>query len=189
MYSAHARVYARTVRFPSGNNFTFDVWGRVWRNDSFSVVSVVPFDRATQTFTMLREYNVAHGRFVYAFPQGQFERVKHASLRDAARAELEEEAGLRCTSWTDLLAEGVREGAPQDKYQREKVFYFLCTAVEAVAEKAEVDAEEEIEVVSGVTPGQVRELVAEGVLQSNNIAAALMALDRLRRMRLLPCDA
>lgn len=188
VYDRYARVYSRKVQFPDGKKFEFDVWGRVWKNNSFAVVTVVPFDRATRTFTLVREYNIAHARFAYVFPTGQMEREKHASNEVAAAAELEEEAQLRCRHWINLLgAEG--RGAPQDKYQREEVFYYLCTDAEHVEDAAAGDEEEDMDVVHGVTPLQLRELVQAGAMQSNQIAASLLALDKLRSLHLLPYSA
>lgn len=103
--------------------------------------------------------------------------------------ELEEEAGLACDSWTDLLPSDGGTGAPQDKYQRETVHYFLCTAAKRIGAGKGVDEEEDIEVVQGVTSAQIRELVAAGALQSNNIAAGLMAIDWLRHHGMLPMSA
>lgn len=189
VYDRYARVYSRKVQFPNGKQFAFDVWGRVWKNDSFGVVTVVPFDRATQTFTLIREYNIAHARFSYVFPTGQMERAKHSSNEVAAAAELEEEAQLRCNHWLNLLGADGGRGAPQDKYQREAVFYYLCTDAEHVDNAAQLDDEEEIEVVHGVTPEQLHGLVAAGAMQSNQIAASLLALDKLRNLHLLPYSA
>lgn len=189
VYDRYARVYSRKVQFPDGKQFDFDVWGRVWKNDSFGVVTVIPFDRETRTFTLIREYNIAHARFSYVFPTGQMERAKHASNEAAAAAELEEEAQLRCNHWSNLLGGDEGRGAPQDKYQREVVFYYLCTDAEHVDDAAAVDEEEDIEVVHGITSKQLRELVAAGAMQSNQIAAAYLALDRLRSLHLLSCSA
>lgn len=186
VYDRYARVYAREIRFPNGKQFSFDIWGRVWKNDSFSVVTVVPFDRATGTFTLVREYNIAHARFVYSFPQGCVERSKHRTNQAAAAAELEEEAQLRCDNWINLLEGDEGVGAPQDKYQRESVFYYLCTDASHVDDPAALDPEENIQIVHGVSSTQLRELVAAGALQSNNIAAAVMGMDKLRQLRLLP---
>lgn len=188
VYDKYARVYSRRVQFPNAQVFAFDVWGRVWKNDSFSVVIAVPFHRATQTFTLIREYNIAHGRFVYSFPQGCVEHYKHPTIRHAAIAELQEEAHLQCHQWHNLLADDTKAGAPQDKYQRESVFYLLCTeAVEfGHGDSGGVDQEEDMDIVKGVSPGQFRELVAAGALQSNNMAAGLMAIERLRSLGHLP---
>lgn len=189
VYRGYARVYSRIVRFPNNKQFAFDVWGRVWKNDSFSVVTVVPFDRETRTFTLIREYNIAHAKFVYAWPQGQVETSRHDGAQQAAAAELEEEAQLKCQEWSDLLGKEAGSGSPQDKYQREVVHYYLCTDALHVDNAAERDLEEDMDVIHGVTATQVRELVAAGLMQSNNIAAGLMAIDRLRRLGHLPASA
>lgn len=184
VYGRYARVYDRKIQFPNGKTFSFDIWGRVWRNNSFSVVSVVPFDRYSQTFTLVREYNPAHERHVYSFPQGMVEWSKHTNVQAAAAAELEEEAHLKCRKWTSLLTEK-GAGVPQDKYQREVVFFYLCADVVTVDKAAKIDEEEDIEIVNGVTIRQFQELCAAGVLQSNNVAAGLMAIEQLRAMRFI----
>lgn len=178
VYDRYARVYSRDIRFPNGRIFSFDVWGRVWRNDSFTVVAIVPFDRHAHTFTLIREYNPAHGRYVYSFPQGVMEPSRHKDTRSAAAAELEEEAHLRCKHWVPLFSG--KDGMPQDKFQRESVFTFLCSDSVVVQNPAHVDDEEEIEIVSGVSVDDFRNLAKNGALQSNNVAAGLLALDHLR---------
>ena len=185
VYSRYARVYSRDIRFPNGKTFSYDVWGRDWKNDSFAVVTVIPFDPQTQTFTLIREYNIAHTKFVYAFPQGQFERAKHASFVIGAIREMEEEARLTCDE-KDMLQLG--SGVPQDKYQRESVYYFLCTKTKPSG-NAERDEEEDIDIVPGVTVDQLRAVSMGGRLQSNNVAGAYMGMDKLKRMKLMPMSA
>lgn len=192
VYDRYARVYSRDVRFQDGKVHSFDVWGRVWKNNSFSVVAVVPFDCVSQTFTLIREFNPAHGRHVYSFPQGMVERTKHVDIRAAAAAELEEEAHLKCREWTPLFdaqSGGGGGGVPQDKYQREVVYFYLCADAVGVTHAAHLDAEEDIEIVSGVTPSQFKQLSHAGALQSNNIAAGLLAMDQLRQMNLIPLSS
>lgn len=180
VYDRYARVYSRDIRFPDGRMFSFDVWGRNWRNNSFTVVAIVPFDRHAHTLTLVREYNPAHGRHVYSFPQGVMEPSRHSDIQSAAAAELEEEAHLKCKSWLPLFSG--KNGMPQDKYQRESVFSFLCSDAVAVDNPAHVDDEEDIEIVSGVSINEFRSLAKRGALQSNNVAAGFLALDQLRMM-------
>lgn len=185
VYDRYARVYSRTLRFPNGKQFEFDIWGRNWRNDSFAVVCIVPFDKVSHTFTLVREYNVAHMRFVYSFPQGQVE-GKHHDLLQAASAELEEEAHMRCDDLKHMLTgNGITLGAPQDKYQRERVFYFMCTKWTQLTTTHRTDPEENIQIVNKVTPDQLYQLVAEGTLQSNNMAAAMLAIHQLKEALIL----
>lgn len=186
VYDRYARVYSRDIRFPDGRMFSFDVWGRNWRNDSFTVVAIVPFDRHAHTLTLVREYNPAHGRHVYSFPQGVMEPSRHSDIQSAAAAELEEEAHLKCESWIALFSG--KDGMPQDKYQRESVFSFLCSDAVVVDNPAHVDDEEDIEIVSGVSINEFRNLAKRGALQSNNVAAGLLALDQLRLMGITSAD-
>jgi 8-oxo-dGTP pyrophosphatase MutT (NUDIX family) len=191
VYSRYARVYSRKLRHPDGKEFEYDVWGRNWRNDSFAVVCVVPFDSSDMTFTLVREYSVAHGMLVYSFPQGCYETGKHASPQAAAEAELDEEARLRCkkSSWIPLL--DTPAGSPQDKFQREKVHYFLCADVFGLEEgdARQRDAEENINIERGISVAQLKALMRAGVMQSNNIAAGMLAINRLRLDGSLPMEA
>lgn len=114
---------------------------------------------------------------------------KHVTLINAAAAELEEEAHLACDHLVSLLSDDdvVSGGVPQDKYQRESVYFFLCADSKHVDNPAHLDDEEEsLEVVHGVTVEQVYELARAGALQSNNIAAGLMAVEKLRNMNVVP---
>lgn len=187
VYSRYARMYSRRVKYPDGKLVDFDVLGRVWKNDSFTVVVTVPFDPEDATFTLVREYNPAHNMHVYSFPQGCMEPRKHRNAADAALAELEEEARISCeaSGMTALLDTNL--GAPQDKYQRESVHYFLCTKPTAVPKVHERhrDAEENIDVQTHIGVEKLQGLIRAGVLQSNNIAAGLLAIDRLRELGML----
>jgi 8-oxo-dGTP pyrophosphatase MutT (NUDIX family) len=169
VYSRYARMYARTIRRVDGSTVDYDVLGRVWKNDSFRVVSVVPFSRVSNTFTLIREYNIAHDMHVYAFPQGCVETSKHASPHAAAEAELDEEAQLRCSDGKLIsLLEYTARGMPQDKYQRESVFPFLCTAAVRIplGRGRERDSEEDsMDVVRGVGVKELKGLMRAGLLQ------------------------
>lgn len=188
MYSRFARVYSRTVQHSNGDTFEYDVWGRNWKNESFTVVCVVPYNPRTRAFTLIREYNVAHNKHVYSFPQGCYEKSKHASPMDAALAELEEEARVSCGISHMIPLLDTPHGSPQDKYQREAVHYFLCKDVIRLSNNSlrSRDAEESIEVTEHVPVSLLKGLIRAGVMQSNNIAAGLLAIDRLRQDGLLP---
>jgi 8-oxo-dGTP pyrophosphatase MutT (NUDIX family) len=185
-YSRYARMYNRRVLLPNATTATeFDIVGRVWRGDSFTVVSVIPFDVVGQTFTMLREFNPATAAAAFTFPQGCVEASKHKSPLDAAHAELEEEARLRCDP--SAMIPLLDAPSSQDKYQREVVHYFLCTSSRRVApsDSNARDKEELLFVERHVTVRHLRGLIRAGVLQSNNIASAFLAMDRLRDLGLL----
>lgn len=192
VYSRFARMYNRVIRHPgTRGTFGYDILGRVWRNDSFAVVSVIPFDTKTGTFTMLKEYNFAHARAVFTFPQGCYQPTKHTSPRTAVLSELNEEAGLGCRddALVDLLDS--TEGSPQDKYQREVVHYYLCTSTIPLANglRQGQDLEEHIIVERHVSVSELKAFVRLGMLQSNNIAGALLAIDKLKELGLLALGA
>ncbi|GAB0493330.1 hypothetical protein MMPV_004610 [Pyropia vietnamensis] len=211
VYSRYARMYDRRVETPAGPiayDVLGRVWkarGRGGGTDktdgggSFAVVIAVPYDASTRTFTLIREYSPAHGRRVYGFAGGVVE-AGEAPAAAAAR-EMEEETRTVCAeggdaasgagsaartdgggAWVDLLGEPeAAAGAPQDKYQREVVHYYLCTDAVPVGTGAgrPRDADEVMDVVSGVTADALRTVVRGGGMQSNFMAAALLALDEL----------
>ncbi len=181
-WTGYARVYSRTVAYADGRpNATFDVWGRTWRGGMFGVAIAVPFVRKTRSFTLVREFCVAHNRFVYSFPAGQVE-SKHKDAADAAVAELDEEARLVCRKPMRELV----KGAPQDKFQREAVHYYLCDdAVRKRSGFAMRDKEELIDIVPGVRVEELLALVSAGAMQSNMIAAAMLAIHDLTKRGLL----
>jgi len=183
-WTGYARVYERTVVYSDGRkNATFDVWGRTWRDETFGVVIIIPFVRSSRTFTLVKEFCVAHNRFVYSFPAGQIER-KHKSILEAAKMEFAEEAHMKCARPLKPLLTG-DIGAPQDKFQREAVHYYLCQDSKTVLDAPVRDAEENIDIISGVRPAELLAIVKAGTMQSNMIAAAMLALHDLRMTRLL----
>lgn len=181
-WTGFARVYSRQVLYEDGHNVTFDVWGRCWRDEAFAVAIVVPFDRLTRTFTLVREFCIAHGRHVYSFPAGQVEKKHGGDATAAAVAELEEEAHLKCATRMRKL---VTMAAPQDKFQREVVHYFLCDRIVPMSSAALLDPEERIDIVGGVKAATLLNIVRAGGMQSNMMAAALLAMDDLRLRRFL----
>lgn len=187
-FQRYARVYSQHVRQPSGNVVDFDIVGRLWKDESFAVISVVPYDPATKTFTLIREYNPATRSGAYTFPQGSVEPAKHGSPLHAALAELREEGRLRCDpkNMVNLLD----RGSSQDKYQKEVVHYFLCTLVvpEAQEEWQARDKDELMHIESAVSVGELKALIRAGVMQSNVIASAFLAIDHLQAVGELSVD-
>eukprot|EP00188_Purpureofilum_apyrenoidigerum_P001981 Plantae.Rhodophyta-Purpureofilum_apyrenoidigerum.ctg2161.p1 GENE.Plantae.Rhodophyta-Purpureofilum_apyrenoidigerum.ctg2161~~Plantae.Rhodophyta-Purpureofilum_apyrenoidigerum.ctg2161.p1 ORF type:complete len:252 (+),score=52.79 Plantae.Rhodophyta-Purpureofilum_apyrenoidigerum.ctg2161:374-1129(+) len=180
VYNRYANVYDRVVRYPDGQSFSFDVWGRNWRKDSFAVVIIVPFNAEDRTVTLVKEYNVAHHKFVYGFPTGMVDPEKHRSPLDAAKQELDEEAALKCNNLINLLSESAERGVPQDKYQRESIYMYLCVDEEEDDTPNERDSEEsDLYVEKGVTVPELKALLRAGTFQSNNVAAAYLALEEL----------
>lgn len=187
-FERYARVYSQLVRQPSGHEIDFDIVGRLWKDESFAVISVVPYDPATKTFTLIREYSPAARFAVYSFPQGSVEPAKHASPLHAALAELSEESRLRCDP-RNMVALLDRPSS-QDKYQKEVVHYFLCTAVvsEAKADWKARDKDELMHVESNVSVAEVKAIIRSGLMQSNVIASAFLAIDHLQAVGELSGD-
>mmetsp|Transcript_10184 Transcript_10184/g.31147 ORF Transcript_10184/g.31147 Transcript_10184/m.31147 type:complete len:253 (+) Transcript_10184:88-846(+) len=180
VYNRYANVYDRVIKYPDGQSFSFDVWGRNWKKNSFAVVIIVPFNAEERTVTLVKEYNVAHHKFVYGFPTGMVDPEKHRSPLDAARQELDEEAALKCNNLINLLNDDAQRGIPQDKYQRESIYMYLCVDEEDNDSPNQRDSEEsDLYIEKGVTVLELKALLRAGTFQSNNVAAAYLALDEL----------
>lgn len=130
---------------------------------------------------------------MFSFPAGVYEKGKHGgSVRIGAGMELREEGGVECEGGSGGLirlmeGDGDEEGkggAFQDKYQRERVEFFLCVGFVG-RERGVLDEEERIQVVEGVSVVELRELVLRGTMQVNMMAGAFMAIDQLRLMGLV----
>mmetsp|Transcript_36974 Transcript_36974/g.147501 ORF Transcript_36974/g.147501 Transcript_36974/m.147501 type:complete len:252 (-) Transcript_36974:2667-3422(-) len=183
VYERYARVYDRVVEYPNGEKFAYDIWGRNWKTNTFSVVIIVPYETRTRTMTLIKEYNPAHDRFVYGFPTGMVSADKHKSPLDAAKQELDEEAELTCNNLIDMLSPSATNGVPQDKYQMERIYMYLCVDEEEDESPSERDSEEvDLHVERGVPVREVKELLLAGTFQSNNMAAAYLALEVLTKM-------
>lgn len=178
IFHRYQSVYARTVRYPTGQTVSFDVLGNA-RSD-FTSVFVFPYDTATRTATILREYSPGRNYETPSFVAGMFERSKHGSLEDAARAELSEEALLTGGRLEKLTSGGVAA----DKYSLNEFHYYLGLDATADAQPGERDEEEWISVERGVPLEQVQRMVVDGEFNTPNSLLAMLALTRLRALGL-----
>lgn len=178
IFHRYQSVYARTVRYPTGQTVSYDVIGNA-RSD-FTSVFVFPFDRVTRSATLLREYSPGRNRETPSFVAGMFERAKHESLEAAARAELSEEALLTGGELVRLTVGG--GGVAADKYSLNEFHFFLGLDAEPDDRPGSRDEEEWIEVERGVPLGEVRRMVLAGELNTPNSLLAMLALGRLREL-------
>jgi hypothetical protein len=67
---------------------------------------VFPFFTKTKTTTVLLEYQQGINQIKYTLTAGAFDRKKHQTIVDTAKAELSEEANLKGGRMISLLPEG-----------------------------------------------------------------------------------
>ena len=153
---------------------------------AFTVVFV--YHTATQGVTLLREFAQAappHGAFALTLPCGGFDPKKHASVLDAAKAELSEEAQLCGGTWHSLLPDG-HPGVLESKWCRNRFTMFLCVDPSTDTAPAARDAEEQIEILSEWPVQKVIEAMESGEMLLHSLQTCVSALAWLRRAEMLP---
>lgn len=176
IFHRYQTIFDRTVRYPNGNIVSYDVLGNP-RSD-FKSVFVFPFNTSTKTVTLLREYSPGRNKETFSFVAGMFESDKHATLEDAARSELSEEALLKGGELVGLTDHQVAA----DKYSLNDYSFYLCLNAEKDDTPLQRDAEEWITVVDGLRLTDIREMVNTGEFNTPNSFLAMLALDRLTKM-------
>jgi hypothetical protein len=114
LFSRYKSITDRVISHPSGKSVAYDVLS----HGSSRSVFVFPLRADGRTVTMLREYCPGPHRLMLGFPAGFVEDEKHASVEDAARAELSEEARLKCGRLVPLAGPA---GIAADKYASNQV--------------------------------------------------------------------
>lgn len=178
IFHRYQSVYARTVRYPTGQTVSYDVIGNACSD--FTSVFVFPFDRGTQSVTLLREYSPGRNRETPSFVAGMFESDKHSSVEAAARAELSEEALLKGGELERLTIGG--GGVAADKYSLNEFHFYLGLDARPDEQPGRRDEEEWIEVERGVPLEEVRRMVLDGELDTPNSLLAMLSLARLREL-------
>jgi hypothetical protein len=78
IYSRYMQMYNRTIQYPDGTTYDFDVCGHA--NSQFRFTVVMPFNTKTQKFTVISEFSQGCGRLLYCFPTGGLDPAKHVSM-------------------------------------------------------------------------------------------------------------
>jgi len=202
-YGAMA-VYERTVRFPdhspSGGDpdgdDDSDVPALAKKLDSsaegktvrwhivgcplgnFSSVVIFPYDSKTGTCSLIREYCPGIHDIKSGIPGGLYEERKHTDLLNAARDELNEEAGLMGGTWFALAPEGI----PQDKYSRNRLHPYLVIDSSIDPNPRRQDDTEQIEVEHFVSLDEAKRRLLAGDMPAPAAMVTLMAIDKLREL-------
>jgi 8-oxo-dGTP pyrophosphatase MutT (NUDIX family) len=175
---AAAMVHDRTVRLDNGREVTFSIFGR-GDDDSDVSVFVLPFDSSTRRFVLVEEYHPGPDAKLVGLIAGMVER-KHASVEEAARWELSEEARLTFGPASRLvpLAPSARRGYPQDKYSSARFYPYLALDCVPDEKPRPRDDEERIS-ISHVSEVELRALLRSGRMNTPSMGFALLALDWL----------
>lgn len=107
---------------------------------------------------------------------------KHSSILEAAKFELNEEAGLMAKTWIPLTSQGVAH----DKYSDNRFNTFLalnCSPV-SVSDRRAMDDAESIEVHPGKTADDVLDIIEAGTMNVAGCYACMLALRAIERQGL-----
>tara|TARA_B110000971_G_scaffold215123_1_gene248098 strand:- start:58 stop:720 length:663 start_codon:yes stop_codon:yes gene_type:complete len=143
-------------------------------------VTIFAFDTRTKLCTLIREYQPGGNSILFGTAAGLIE-SKHSSVEDAAISESNEELQLKNGTLLRLTARPIIH----DKYSSCKFHCFLLLDAVSDDEAAEQDAEEEIEVIRGLTIAEVKDLARGGEMNVVGVAACLLAIDKLDSLKLL----
>lgn len=175
-FQRYQTVYQRDVQFPNNKRVSFDILGS--ENSHFQSVFVFPFDTHTKTVTVLREYAPGPHALHHSFVAGMYEPAKHATLEDACRAELSEEANLAGGALLPLSTASIAA----DKYSRNRFHYYLSLDATLDAQPLEPDHDEYIAVEHGLPLTEVRQLIRNGAFNTPSSLLGMLALDQLRQL-------
>lgn len=145
---------------------------------NFSSVVIFPYDSKTGTCSLIREYCPGIHDIKSGIPGGLYEERKHSDLLNAARDELNEEAGLMGGTWIALAPDGI----PQDKYSRNRLHPYLVIDSSIDPNPRRQDDTEQIEVEHGVSLGEAKRRLLAGDMPAPAAMVTLMAIDKLREL-------
>jgi 8-oxo-dGTP pyrophosphatase MutT (NUDIX family) len=197
-------VVERSVRYSSGRVVNFHLTEQ--SGASHRAVLVLAWDRSTQTCTLIREYMPSRHRLVTGLAAGMVEfHDEHGegggsnatstntnglldplgAVEDSARRELAEECRLEGGTWHALTP---AEGVVMDKYCTTRLHAYLVIDAAPMNETAHQvhhrdDAEEGMQVLSGVSMEQLQEWIDEGELTMVGSWGAMLAIEKLRSLQ------
>jgi hypothetical protein len=195
-------VLERSVRYPSGRVVHFHLTEQ--SGSSNRAVLVLAWDRSTKTCTLIREYMPSRHQLVTGLAAGMVEEDHHhhvdsnatstgdglldplVAVEASARRELAEECRLEGGTWHALTPP---DGVVLDKYCTTKLHaYLVINATPMNHETSDQvhhrdDAEEGMQVLSGVPLEQLQEWIDEGELTVVGAWGAMLAIERLRSLQ------
>jgi len=169
----YLRVTQETVRTPSRPEGR--EWTKVTRKIGVTVAPRLP----DGSFVLIREERVPARRDFWQFPAGQVDGETTASaIEQAARRELSEEAGCEVTGELEYLGRFFTSPGFTD----ETTHQFLATEVRWDPRATGHDAEEQILESKAFSAGELREMVACGVIEDANTLGLYARLAAGRRV-------
>mmetsp|Transcript_419 Transcript_419/g.967 ORF Transcript_419/g.967 Transcript_419/m.967 type:complete len:281 (-) Transcript_419:94-936(-) len=183
-YSRWRSIIQRTVRMPNGKVIDFDVVDQKGKG----AVVVFAWNTRTKTATLIREYMPGSMKVMTGVAAGIIESgAKHngGDPAVAAKFELEEECHLRGGRWYSLTETDAT--VPHDKYSvTEFSAYIVLDAeridVEGGEEVRELDEEENIEIIHGVSVQEILRIIRAGEMNLVGGWTCLLALEKLREL-------
>ncbi len=169
------------MEHPNGEHVAYDLAGHP---PSYAFVVVFPFDSATRSVTLIREWQQGLNEWWWQLPTGAHDPRKARSREESARFELEEEARLAGGQWRSLLPRG-SPGIIESKWCRNRFTPFLAVDAKPKPNPRPRDAEELIVIEPRVPVRTLRELLAAGRLTPPSAYCAAMGLARLEADGLL----
>lgn len=195
-YSRYLTIVEQKVRYPDGRIVDFDVVSKGKTADIQPYfVCVFPFFTKTRTTTLIKEYCWGVNSMQYCLPTGAYESKKHASLLEAAKQELAEEAHLKGGEWIPLFDDKTvgqigRDGQTtpiglvEVKWCRTRFFPFLVIDPVKDDNPPELDAEEKIDIIADVSLERLHQLLSRGDLLPHSSTTSYIALSRLNLIQL-----
>jgi len=177
VYKRFLSVWNRNVKFPTGDEFPWDIVGHMTNQPAYSIT--FPFHSKTSTVTLIQEYAQGPNKMLYTFPAGHWNRSKSTTIQASAEAELSEEARLRGGRWFRLIDEE-RDGIAELKWCRNLFVPFLVIDPEEDIQPATRDDEEYIIVHRQVNLATLKELILTGQVMLPAVQLTLMSIERLR---------
>mmetsp|Transcript_13511 Transcript_13511/g.24462 ORF Transcript_13511/g.24462 Transcript_13511/m.24462 type:complete len:295 (-) Transcript_13511:306-1190(-) len=175
VYSRWRKVIRRVVRMPKGNIVDYDIVDQ----QGAGAVIIFAWDTKTKTATLVREYNPGCHRVLGGLAAGLVEHGEKHEGGDplvAAHHELEEECHLGGGIWHRLTTRPIA----MDKYVVTEITAYLVLDAQHVPNPKPLDAEEDIEIVRGVTVPEILEMIRQGDMNLVGAWASLLAIEKLR---------
>jgi hypothetical protein len=193
------RLIRRSVRLPGSKSNVVVDFEIVAQKGTDQAVLVFCWNTATKRATLIREYMPSTHCRMMGLAAGMVENDKHGNgggagagsdettgdyendMRlTAAKHELEEECRLVGGTWMRLTEDGV----VMDKYSTTRLSVYLVLDPEPVHEDDAKprDAEEDIQVVPGVSIDEIRGMIVAGRMTVVGGWASLLALQKLREL-------
>ena len=155
----HLRVTQETVRTPSCPE------GREWTKVTRKVGVTVAPRLPDGSFVLIREERVPARREFWQFPAGQVDgETTVPAIEQAARRELQEEAGCEVTGKMEYLGKFFTSPGFTD----ETTHQFFATEVRWDPRATGHDAEEQILEIKAFPADELRKMVARGVIDDAN---------------------